>query len=81
MTKKKYVTPEFQEIDPNLPIPKGTMYCPYCGKWQKFEPIKRNDYYTYPRCEECGISDEDWYVKLVNGIWRIEMGEVKRKGR
>lgn len=78
---KKFTVPEYQEIDPNLKKRKGTMYCPYCGQWQKFEPIKRESYTTYPRCEGCGISDEDWYVKKINGIWKEQMGVTKGRGK
>lgn len=77
--QKKYTVPEFVEINPNAPYRKGTMWCPYEGKWQMFTPRKFGEGFGYPRCEGCNISTEDWYVKLVNGIWKDEMGITRGK--
>lgn len=48
---------------------RGQLYCPYCRDYRKFKPIKKKGYVTYPRCVECGISNEDFYVKTYNNLW------------
>lgn len=55
----------------------GKMWCPYCREYRtyKFDG-------SYKRCELCGISDNDFYVKVYNGIWPnavIEVSEDKKK--
>jgi hypothetical protein len=49
---------------------KGSLWCPYCGEWRIF---RRRD--GYQRCEVCGITTREWYVKKANNLW--ERGSVK----
>lgn len=67
--RKNYSTAEHTKPDYDKPRPVGTLWCPYDGEWLVFEPRQEVDYYTYPRCVECGISDEDFWVKTANGLW------------
>jgi ribosomal protein L37AE/L43A len=54
---------EFMEIPPGTKFKKYHYWCPYCGKATHF----REDSYTgVKRCELCGISNQDFYVKKVN---------------
>lgn len=56
---------------PDEKPPRGKMWCPYEGSWQKFKigghPLIPDS--TLPRCESCGISTEDYYVKTHNYLW------------
>lgn len=52
---------------PKKPITRGSYYCPYCRKDRKFV-IKNST--GYKHCTICGISDQDFYVKKYNGLWR-----------
>jgi hypothetical protein len=79
MANKKFVVPEYKEIDHSLPKERGALWCPYDGSWQLFEPKKKDGYLTYPRCGSCGISTEDWYVKTINGLWEDASAKAKAK--
>lgn len=47
----------------------GEYYCPYCMKWRNFEKHPR---LSLKRCEICGITENDFFVKRYNKLW----GEV-----
>ena len=51
-------------------IPRGKIWCCYCGDWKKFGKSKKSDLFDYDRCETCNISVEDYYEKLHNGLWQ-----------
>ena len=52
-------------------------WCPYCNQWRVF---LYNDYLGVNRCNICGISDRDFYVRKYNNLWGKEMiGEGKPK--
>ena len=52
-------------------------WCPYCNQWRVF---LYNDYLGVNRCNICGISDQDFYVKKYNNLWEKEMmGEGRPK--
>lgn len=52
-------------------------WCPYCNQWRVF---LYNDYLDVNRCNICGISDRDFYVRKYNNLWEKEMiGEGKPK--
>ena len=64
--------------------PRGGLWCPYEAKWSKF--ITNHPKFpesSYPRCETCGISVEDYYVKSTNKLWGdiTEKRERKKKER
>lgn len=68
-------------LDPQAPnkevtIPKGRMWCPYCAKPQKF--IAQNDLL---RCQYCGISDRDFYVRTYNGTWHKFTANKRRANK
>lgn len=44
---------------------KSSLYCPYCVSWSKF---RQSPYTGYHKCVGCGISTEDYYVKLDNHL-------------
>lgn len=71
--RKIYTVPEYKEPDHEVKKRKGTLWCPYEGKWQKFKSNNGG----YNRCEGCNISTEDFYVKTSNGLW--ESIERKKK--
>lgn len=51
-------------------------WCPYCNQWRVF---LYNDYTGVNQCNICGISDQDFYIKKYNKLWRKEMSERKIK--
>ncbi|WP_255305650.1 hypothetical protein [Paenibacillus sp. Mc5Re-14] len=61
---------------PDEKPPKGKLWCPYDASWQKFitnhpkVPLS-----SYPRCECCGISTEDYYIKTENKLWGDKIKE------
>lgn len=50
--------------------PRGKFWCPYHASWEKFimhhpkMPLS-----TYPRCQKCGMSIEDYHIKTANKLW------------
>jgi hypothetical protein len=61
---------------PDEKAPRAKYWCPYEGKWSRFI-LNHPDFpeSTYPRCETCGISLEDFHVKTVNKLW----GDTKER--
>lgn len=57
---------------------KGWLWCPCCNSWRVF---RYNDELGVNKCVVCGISDQDYYVKRYNGIFRKENIERKKRGR
>lgn len=57
------------KIPDNFKLPKNHYWCPYCIKPRIF---MNDDRLGVKRCSVCGISDQDFYVKLYNGIWEQE---------
>jgi len=51
-------------------------WCPYCNQWRVF---LYNDYIGVNKCNICGISDQDFYVRKYNELWKKEMLERKTK--
>ena len=51
-------------------------WCPYCNQWRVF---LYNDYIGVNKCNICGISDQDFYVRKYNELWRKEMLGRKTK--
>lgn len=47
---------------------KGHLWCYICNDFKKFIN-KREHTGSYPRCETCSISTEDFYIKKWNGGW------------
>jgi hypothetical protein len=45
---------------------RGKYWCPYCQGYHKY---KKDGYSGYLRCEICGMSDGDFYVKTYNHLW------------
>jgi outer membrane biosynthesis protein TonB len=46
---------------------KDALYCPYCVSWSRFRQFS---YTGYHKCTGCGISTEDYYVKLANHMFK-----------
>lgn len=72
--KPKYSTAPYKEPDHSKKKRKGAMWCPYCGEWRVY---KRNPWGT-KSCPDCGITDNDFWVKTVNKTWGFG---VKPRGR
>ncbi|MDN5347385.1 MAG: hypothetical protein PWP65_949 [Clostridia bacterium] len=58
-------------------------WCPYCGRAVNFVMDNR---LNIARCERCGISENDFYVRQFNRIWRESelnsfLKKVKRRGK
>ena len=51
-------------------------WCPYCHQWRVF---LYNDYIGVNKCNICGISDQDFYVRKYNELWKKEMLGRKTK--
>jgi hypothetical protein len=75
--KKIFITATQVEPDHTMKKKRGSMWCPYDAQWTVFKPKKNNEYLTYPRCEMCGISTEDYWVKMSNKTWGIPEGTMK----
>lgn len=48
---------------------RGCLWCPYCALRTRF---RYDGYLGVRRCERCGISDNDFYVKRANGLWSAQ---------
>ena len=46
---------------------KGKWYCPVDGFYTTF---KQDNFLGLKVCEHCGISENDWYVRTINGLWK-----------
>lgn len=56
---------------------KSWYWCPFCNQWRVF---LWDDYLGVNRCNICGISDNDYWVKKYNNLWEREMiGKGKPK--
>ncbi len=62
MTKSKHV--ETKKIPENIKLKQGQSWCPYCNNIVVFIKDKR---LNVKRCPFCGISENDFWVKKVNG--------------
>ncbi|WP_432408539.1 hypothetical protein [Wukongibacter sp. M2B1] len=49
-----------------IQVPKGYLWCPNCNWPVKFPKNKR---LGVRKCEGCGISKNDFYVRLYNGLF------------
>ncbi len=56
----------FLEIPEDVRFKKGELWCPYCGKTVKFKA----DGWGHKACILCGVSDNMFYVKKVNRLWK-----------
>lgn len=45
------------------PSKRNLLWCPYCAKKRRFRRFN-----NYKKCEICGISDGDFYVRIYNKI-------------
>ena len=59
---------------PNTLDGKG-YWCPYCQSWEYW----KSDSSGNKRCPVCKMSDNDYYVKLYNGLWVREMESMTKK--
>ena len=50
---------------------KKRLWCPYCAKTRRFKKFN-----NYKKCEVCGISDGDFYVRVYNKL-DIKGGKLK----
>ena len=50
----------------DLKLPPGKLWCPYCNRPRRF---KYDDWFGVNKCQICGISDDDFYVKGYNNTW------------
>lgn len=48
-----------------VPVGKHTLFCVYCNEVRIF---RKDRYLGVYRCEECGISTKDFYIKKANKI-------------
>lgn len=48
-------------------VAKNRWWCPYCAKDRKFPNDGR---LGVKRCEECQISENDFYVRNYNKLWK-----------
>lgn len=53
---------------------RGQMWCPQCAKYSNFF---MNEELGVRKCFICGISDQDFYVKKYNHIWKAELAGIK----
>ena len=57
---------EFKEIPEGLVLKRGEYFCPLCSKASKWVS---DDYYKNKRCIFCGLSESEFWVKVVNNLW------------
>ncbi|SKC86915.1 hypothetical protein [Maledivibacter halophilus] len=48
-----------------IKVSKNKIWCPYCNRIRTF---KNNSFYGVRKCEVCGISIKDYYVKKFNKL-------------
>lgn len=48
---------------------KGKWYCPECNDYTDFHKQYGYEGTDAKHCQYCGLSDNDWYVKSLNGLW------------
>jgi hypothetical protein len=65
---------QFEELPADIKLKRGEWFCPYCGSASKFIDDK---FKGCKRCSFCGISEDDYYVKMLNHLWGNT--KVKRK--
>lgn len=52
-----------------MPPVKGKMYCYICNDYTVFHNKFGWEYSDAKHCQYCSISDNDWYIKGLNGLW------------
>lgn len=52
-----------------VPPKRGMMFCTECHEYVKFKVTERLHGSTANCCPQCGISDNDCYIKTANGLW------------
>lgn len=77
--RKKFKTATQVEPDHSIKHKKGTLWCSYCAEWKMFEPKKIIGGLSYPKCEGCGISNEDFWIKMSNKMWGIPKGTMRAR--
>lgn len=64
-------------VEPYIPSKRGHLWCPYCGAERRFT--------LYPpwatsRCEICGISTAEFWVKQYNRLWGPSSNKKGKEG-
>lgn len=53
------------------PTKPKVMYCPYCNAYKSWIKITSEHDLEYKGCETCEMSDQDFYVKTANNLWKV----------
>lgn len=61
------------EIPEGIDIGKKKMWCPYCQTVNEFKKTQGG----YKNCPICGISNQDFYVKVLNNKFKTKGKEAK----
>ena len=56
----------FKEIPEGLILKRGEWFCPLCGHASVW---KTDEFYKSKRCSWCGLSESEFWVRMVNKIW------------
>ena len=74
----------------------GMTWCPYCRRWRWYSvpPYREKAEFMSPEwfmntfhgqeirvCQWCWVSEGDWYVKAMNGLFDREKGRRRRRKR
>lgn len=54
---------------------RGKYWCPYCNGYHKFKNWGKQ----YKKCEICGMSDADFWVRKYNNLWTNSKIKIRKK--
>jgi hypothetical protein len=55
-----------------VPMVKGKHYCPECQDYTVYHKDYGYEGTDSRHCQYCGLSDNDWWFKSLNGLWKVE---------
>jgi hypothetical protein len=51
---------------------KGKHYCPECNDYTVYHKDYGYEGTDSKHCQYCGLSDNDWWFKSLNGLWKVD---------
>lgn len=70
---KPYTNYKGEQVYKCVPVtakPK-VFYCPYCNCYKNWEKIDFGYGLMVKGCGTCGVSEDDFYIKTANNLWRM----------
>lgn len=60
---------QLYKCHPVPPKPK-VFYCPYCCTYKQWAKVDYGYGLVVKGCSDCGMSDQDYYIKIANNLWK-----------